>query len=148
MFFKFYQGKERGENEEATYVFFSFFFFLQLSGYTHRSGEMPVWCLAGFRKLPNEKINRNGISRCSTVGDHHCLLSMEAKGKAVVRVTLYEHTHISYPLISYSWNKIKTAQQIQTDGDLVFSKKKKKQKELRKSTKFGKVRNIPCVLSE
>lgn len=90
---------------------------------------MPVWCLAGFRKAPNEKINRNAISRCSTVGDQPCLLSMEAKGRVVVRVTLHEHTHISYPLISYSWEQIKAAQQIQTDGDLIFKKKKKKRNE-------------------
>lgn len=69
--------------------------------------------LLAFEKAPNEKINRNAISWCSTVGDQPCLLSMEAKGRAVVRVTLHEHSHISYPLISYSWEKIKAAQQIQ-----------------------------------
>lgn len=97
--------------------------FFQLSSSMHSIGETPVWCLAGFRKAPNEKINRNAISRCSTVGDQPCLLSTEAKGRAVVRVTLHEHTHISYPLISYSWEQIKAAQQIQTDGDLIFDEK-------------------------
>lgn len=65
---------------------------------------------------------------------------MEAKGRAVDRVTLYEHTHISYPLIFYSWEQIKAAQQIQTDGNLIFNGKKK-QEELRKLTNFGKLRN-------
>lgn len=60
---------------------------------------------------------------------------MEAKGRAVDRVTLYEHTHISYPLIFYSWEQIKAAQQIQTDGNLIFNGKK----ETRRVEKVDKI---------
>lgn len=131
------------KNKQATYVF-------QLSSSTHGSGETPVWCLAGFRKAPNEKINCNAISRCSTVGDQPCLLSMEAKGRAVVRVIRHEHTHISQPLISYSWQQIKEAQQIQTEFNCIqiqtsYAKEKNKQE---KPTKFKKTRNTSCVFSE
>lgn len=127
---QFHQGKARGKKWTGHICFF-----FQLSSSTHGSGETPVWCLAGFQKAPNEKINRNAISRCFTVGDQPCLLSMEAKGRAVDRVTLYEHTHISYPLIFYSWEQIKAAQQIQTDGNLIFNGKK----ETRRVEKVDKI---------